>query len=409
MKLLENHDFEEYVRLSLEAYPAMYPKMSDEEIDDWIKRMQDQQSKKAEIMYFGYYQDDKLLGAIRVHTFKMNVHGVQMLAGGVGNACVDLTHRKEHIAKEMMEYYHNYFREKNTPILVLWPFRHDFYMKMGYGYARKFNKYMYRPEDLPRGTKKGVSFMGEPDVDDMLECFNRYTSLTHGMIFKQRRFFERFIQRYKVIGYRNGDHVEGFLGFNFKKLDPDHPLRQHIEIEYMVYENPTALSRLLAFLQTQLDQVERIVFMTYDDDFHFISADPRDGVPHIFYINMESNVQGLGIMYRVLDKEQFFVELVNHDYNGETVKVRFDIRDTFVPENDGTITVHFNQGKSVISEGYDVIVSMNIEYFSSLVMGVVDFWKLWSYGLVKVSDESYVQQLDRLFHVSKKPETIEEF
>jgi len=409
VRLLADHDFKEYVRLSHEAYPAMYRPMSDEQIDAWIKRMQEQQGKKAEIQYYGYYRDNRLLGAMRIHTFKINIHGVEMLSGGVGNVCVDLTHKKEHIAKEMMEYCHEYFLGKGAPILLLWPFRHDFYMKMGYGYARKYNKYMYKPEDLPRGSKEGVGFMGEADIDGMLECFNRYAAKTHGMIYKQRRFFERFIQRYKVVGYRAGDRIEGFIGFNFKKLDPDHPLLQNIEIEYMVYENPLALRRLLAFLQTQLDQVERVVFMTYDDDFHYLSKDPRDGVPHIFYINQESNVQGVGIMYRILDKEKFLKELTPHNFNGESVRIRFNLEDSFVPENHGPIAVHFKEGYPKIEEGFDVEVSLKIEYLSSLLMGVVDFRKLWMYGLVELSDESYLDQLDRLFHVQRKPETIEEF
>jgi predicted acetyltransferase len=409
VRLIGDDDFKEYIRLSLEAYPAMYPKLTDDQIDDWIKRMQEQQAKRDEIQYYGYYREDKLLGAMRLHTFKINVHGMEMDAGGVGNVCVDLAHRKEHIAKDMMKYYHNYFRKRSTPLLLLWPFRHDFYMNMGYGYAREYNKYMFKPDDLPSGSKKGVGFIGDTDVDDLLRCFNRYASKTHGMIFKKRRFFERFIQRYKVIGYREGDHIYGFIGFNFKKLDQDHPLRQHLEIEYMVYENPTALSRLLAFLQTLLDQVERIVFMTHDDDLHFVSKDPRNGVPHIFYINHESNVQGLGIMYRILNKELFFKELAPHNFNGESIRVRFDIRDSFLPENDGAVIVHFNKGKPMIAEGQDVTVSMNIEYFSSLLMGVVDFSKLWTYDLLEVSDESYIKQLDRLFHVQRKPETIEEF
>lgn len=409
VKLLEDQDFKEYVRLSLEAYPAMFTSFSDEQADGWIKRMQEQQAKGAEILYFGYFRDGKLLGAMRVHIFKINVYGVEMRAGGVGNVCVDLAHKKEHIAKEMMEYYHEYFREKGVPLLLLWPFRHDFYMKMGYGYARKYNKYMYKPEDLPRGSKMGVAFMGETDIDDMLDCFNKYASVTHGMIYKSRRFFERFIKRFKVIGYRNGDRVEGFMGFNFKRLDPDNPLRQHIEIEYMVYENPTALSRLLAFLQTQLDQVERVVFMTYDDDLHYVSKDPRNGVPHIFYINQESNVQGLGIMYRILNKELFFKELAPYNFNGENIRVRFEVHDSFVPENDGAIIVHFVDGRPKVAEGSDVTVSLNIEYLSSLLMGVVDFRKLWTYGLLELSDETYLDQLDRLFHVQRKPETIEEF
>ena len=409
IKRLADEDFKEYVRISNEAFPAMFTKLSDEQIDGWIKRMQAQQATGTGIQYYGYYRDDRLIGVMRIHEFVINVHGVEMSSGGVGNICVDLTHRKEHIGKEMMEYYHRLFQEKGAPILLLWPFRHDFYMKMGYGYARKYNKYLYRPADLPRGSREGVGFMGESDIDDMLECFNRYAAATHGMIYKQRRFFERFIKRFKVVGYRNGDKVEGFMGFNFKKFDPDHPLLHNIEIEYMVYENPKALGRLLAFLQTQLDQVDRVVFMTYDDDLHFVSSDPRNDVPHIFYINQETNVQGVGIMYRILDKERFFKQLAPHSFNDETIRVRFNVRDSFVPENDGPITVHFEEGRPVITEGYDVEVSLNIEYLSSLLMGVVDFRKLWTYGLLEVSDEAYLDQLDRLFQVAKKPETIEEF
>jgi predicted acetyltransferase len=246
----------------------MFPEMSGEQIDNWVKRMQTQQKTGEDIQYYGYYRDGPLLGAMRTHTLKMNVYGAEMLAGGVGNICVDLTHKKEHIAKELMQYFHNLYMEMGAPIVLLWPFRHDFYRQMGYGYGRKYNKYMYRPVDLPRGDKTGVGFMGEADIDALLDCFNRYVSITHGMIYKKHSFFERFINRFKVVGYKNGDRVEGFMGFNLKKLDPDHPLLQNIEIEYMVYENPTALSRLLTFLHTQLDQVDRVVFMTFDDDLH---------------------------------------------------------------------------------------------------------------------------------------------
>jgi hypothetical protein len=42
-------------------------------------------------------------------------------------------------------------------------------------------------------------------------------------------------------------------------------------------------------------------------------------------------------------------------------------------------------------------------------MGVIDFGKLWQYGLAELSDLEYVDILDELFHVSNKPETIEEF
>jgi predicted acetyltransferase len=345
---------------------------------------------------------------MRLHTFKMNVHGVDMLAGGMGNMCVDLTSKKEHIAKELMEYYHMHFREMGAPLVLLWPFRHDFYMKMGYGYGCKYNMYKVKPGDLPMGSKKGVSFMGQEDKTELHGCFNRYASSTHGMIYKKEGFFDRFLNRYKVIGYKQDKKVKGFLGFNFKKLEPGNPLRQNMVIEYMVYENREALKGLLSFLHTQLDQVERIEFLTYDGDLHYLPRNPIDGSEHVFFFNQQTNVQGLGIMYRILNKERFIEELGSTRFNPETVTIRFRVNDSFLPVNHGDMTVHFEEGKPEIGEDYDVTVSMNIEYLSSLMMGVVNFKKLWTYGLLEISDSPYVERLNRLFQLPR-PETIEEF
>jgi len=58
---------------------------------------------------------------MRLHTFRMNVHGGDILTEGIGNMCVDLTSKKEHIAKKLMEHYHRYFWEIVAPLVLLWP------------------------------------------------------------------------------------------------------------------------------------------------------------------------------------------------------------------------------------------------------------------------------------------------
>ena len=409
VRLLSDEDFDEYARLSFEAYPAMYGPLSEDQVEAWIGRMQTQQSKKGDVQYAGCFRDGKLVGIMRLHSFEMNVHGTIMKSMGVGNVAVDLTRKKEHVSKEMMEYYHQWCLDEGASFAVLWPFRPDYYVKMGYGYGRKMNKYMFRPCDLPRGSKEGVRFMNTDDVDTMHACFNDYARGIHGMILKPKSFYERLFRRYKVVGYEKDGVIEGFIAFKFRKLRGDHFLLQNMEVEYLIHNSKEALDGLLAFLQTQLDQVERIEFTTMDDDLHFLAKDPRNGEPHIFFTSQESNVQGVGMMYRVLDKEGFIRKL-DHNFNGVNLKVRFNVEDSFLPSNHGSLVVHFEGGKPVLGgSGYDVEVSLNVEWFSSLVMGVVDFRKLWVYGLVKVSDESYVDTLDKLFHVARKPETIEEF
>ena len=410
VKLLEDEDFEEYAKMSLEAYPSMFTGFNAEQSAAWVKRMKAQQDEMGVVQYAGCFRDEKLVGAMRMHRFEMNIHGKIIKVVGVGNVAVDLTRKKEHVAKEMMEYYHRWGLDNGASFAILWPFRPDFYVKMGYGYGRKMNKYMVRPDDLPRGSKEGVRFMNSDDIDALHACFNEYVRDTHGMVLKPKSFYARLFRRYKVVGYEKDGAVRGFIAFKFRKLHENHFLLQNILVEYLVYHDRQGFMRLLSFLQTQLDQVERIEFTTMDDDLHFIPHDPRNGEPHIFFTSQESNVQGVGMMYRVLNKDFLFKKLAAHNFNGVDIKVRFNVADSFLTENDGSIVVHFINGKAMLGQmEFDVEVDINVEWFSSLVMGVIDFEKLWMYGHAEVSDEFYVEKLDRLFHVAKKPETIEEF
>ena len=411
VRLIKGDEFEEYGRITLDSYPAMITDVTEERRRGWIERIKATQNEDDSINYYGCYRGGEMVGGMRLHDFKMTLYGSQVLVGGVGNVCVDLLRRKMHVSKEMMEFAHRHYRGRGAKLVALYPFRPDYYVKMGYGYGRKMNQYRFRPEDLPRGPREGVSYLGDADVDALTACFNRYAHRTHGMIEKRASYFERLLKRRKVVGYREGGEVKGFVAFGFKKLMEDHELLQNLEAHMLVYETPQALRRLLSFLNVQLDQVDRVVLNTMDDDWHFVPRDPRDGVPKMLYTSQETDVQGVGIMYRVIDTRGIWDELDGHCFNGVSLRVKLKVRDSFLPENDGPVVVHFTDGKPVVVDdgGYDVDVALDVAGFSSLIMGVVDFRKLWAYGIATVSDESYVDALDRLFHVNKKPETIEEF
>ena len=116
-------------------------------------------------------------------------------------------------------------------------------------------------------------------------------------------------------------------------------------------------------------------------------------------------------MYRVIDTRGIWEELAGHGFNGVSLKTKLTVRDSFLPENDGAVVVHFKDGKPVVVDDgdYDVGVILDVAWFSSLIMGVVDFRKLWMMGRAEVSDEGYVDALDTLFHAQRRPVTIEEF
>jgi predicted acetyltransferase len=411
VRLLEGDEFDEYVRQSLDAYPVMMENITPETQKMWKENMRKAQATPGPLHYYGVFRGGNMVGGARYHDFDMNVHGAIVKAGGVANVFVDLLHKKEHVAKELMEHFHSYYRGEGAPIAALYPFRADFYRRMGYGYGRKLNKYMIKPGDLPRGDKTGVDYLTLADAAEATACYNRYARATHGMVIKPEANVTRLIQRNRVIGYHRGDHIEALAKIKFDKVRSDNPLLQNITVNYLAYENPEALRAIIAFLGSQLDQVGRIIFETHDDDLHFLPDDPRDGEQAMYYTCWETNRQAVGIMYRVLDTPLLFEALAGHDFNGESLRLKLTIRDSFLPENAGSTLIQFKNGEAkILDRGrHDVEAKMDVEWFSSLIMGVVDFRSLWNYGRAEVTDATYIPQLDALFHSREKPVTMEEF
>ena len=87
-------------------------------------------------------------------------------------------------------------------------------------------------------------------------------------------------------------------------------IRNDIHVRELVYETPAALSELLTFLHTQADQIRTIILETQDEFFHHLLLDPRNDsaslIPSVFH---ESNIQGVGIMVRVVDVPGVFRRL----------------------------------------------------------------------------------------------------
>lgn len=52
---------------------------------------------------------------------------------------------------------------------------------------------------------------------------------------------------------------------------------------------------------------------------------------------------------------------------------------------------------------YDVKVDIDVSELSSLVMGSVNFRAMYDFSLIKISDESYVDTINKLFAVEHKP------
>jgi predicted acetyltransferase len=407
IKKIPSRDIDTFVDIVANAYPG-FNIVTFEDRKKMKQRIAGV-SRDPTICHYGLYRGESILGGMRTYDFSMNLFSAKTLVGGVGLVAVDLLHKKEKICKELISYFIQLYRRKGASLVALYPFRPDFYRKMGFGYGTKQSEYRIKPADLPRGaSKQHIRFLEKRDRRSLRACSHRYFLQHHGMFETKEHELDYFFGHpgAKTVVYKDGNRILGYLSFVFRNAQESNWLLNDVLIKEFVYENRDVFMELLTFLHTQLDQIHRVVFATQDEFFHFLPTDPRDGSDHIIpAISHETNVQGVGIMYRVVDLRRIFQVLREHNFNGQNYRLKINLRDKLLPQNEVPTTVHFGNGfarlKGVVD--CDVEIDIDVSDFSSLIVGAVDYRALVEYGLSDISNRRYVDVVTATFRAEQKP------
>ncbi len=407
VKKIPIKDYDAFVDIVTNAYPGFH---QSRELDkQHLKKSILRLNRERTVHHYGSYKKNKLVGVMRLTDFRMNLFTNFIQVGGVGLIGVDLLHKKEKVCMEMVDFFLKYYSKKGACMTALYPFRPDFYKKMGFGYGTKVSEYSIKPADLPRRSSKKIhiTFMKRSDKQSLNACYNRFFMYRHGMF--ERKLIEWSLlfdfPNIRVIGYKKSDRILGYIVFGFKKKEKN-VLQNNLVIYEFVYENREVFSELLSFLNTQSDQIDRIIYGTQDDFFHFMPLDPRNGSNNMFRpLAHETNIQGVGIMYRVINILHIFDILKDHDFGGQTCRLKISVADNLLNQNKQNVCLQLEKGKavSISSRKYDVEIRLDIADFSSLLMGVVDFSSLYNYGFAEISNTRFIDTIDRVFHSIKKP------
>jgi predicted acetyltransferase len=407
IKELNKADFDDFVTLTLNAYPGI--KITSEEDKERFRQRLEKAAGDDTTHFYGLFVEDQLWGGMRLYDFTMKLLSTTTLVGGVGGVAVDLAHKKKKVARDLIRFFLQHYRAKGACMVALYPFRPDFYKKMGFGYGSKMNQYRIKPAALPASPlREQVALLDASAKAALNECYSRYLAKTNGLMLKSDHVLEDMFTNpaLKVVGYWQDGRLLGYLLFTFQPTGQSNFLSNNIVVQEFVYETAGALQGLLAFLQAQADQVDRVIFNTQDENFHHLLPDPRNGSENLLSpVYHESNLQGVGIMYRVIDTRRLFTVLQNHNFGGQGCRLKLSLTDSFFSENEGSIVIHFVEGMAHLDTGkaYDVAIDLDIAEFSSMAVGAVGFRHLYEYGLAEISDANYVDVVQRLFQTNQKP------
>ncbi len=413
IRKLDESNLQQAAVVGANAYPG-FGIRSEEGRRRFRERLLEEMQGDPRMEPFGLFGDSgRLYGIMKLYDYQMTVLTQQVPVGGVGFVAVDLMHKKEHVCMDMMRFFLQWCREKGSPLAILYPFRPDFYKSMGFGYGTRISQYRVKAESLPAGSAKShVRFAVPADATALLEFCNRYALKTHGHCQKNTYEVRRYLGPEPAVVFESDGEIRGCLLYTFKMGGVDNPLIYDLVVRELVCEDD-ALPEMLAFLRSQLDQADRIVFNLFDDEFVAALADPRNGTDHFMTpVYHETNTQGFGLMYRVTDTSAMFRRLSAHNFGGKNRTMRLVIDDSFWPENSRPVVVKFEEGHARLLQDdapADVEVRTRVAEFSSLIMGVVKFSTLLRYGLARISDTRLAPEVEAAFRTAAPPQCTTQF
>lgn len=413
IRRLTKRDVAPFASIAANAYPGMKI-LRPEEIKKLAEQLWRVDRSDPAVKLYGLFRDGRLCGGMRYFDFVMTMLSTPIPVGGGGTLAVDLTRKKQHVAKELIEHWLRHYLDRETSMLALYAFRPDFYRDMGFGYGTKINEYRFPPGVLPDvGDRGRCEFVTEKELAPLNACYHRVAERTHGMM-RRLKSFRLYLARpeLRVVACRRRGKITGFIVFEFHPAGSDNWLANEIHISELIYEDRDAFAALIAFLRSQADQIGTIVYRTHDEFFHFVPEDPRTTAHNvIFPVEHETNAQGIGIMYRIIDTAALFASLQRHDFNGGSLALHVSVHDSFLPRHQKGFLIDFDKGHpQVRSRGHaDVEIALDVADWSSLVMGVIPFSALYQYGLAEISDVRWIERVTKLFVAQMKPHCVTQF
>ena len=399
--------------LLMDAYPSDGPGRSVEQYAESLKEA----SKRSGVNFHGVYNRDSMAGCYITWDFDMNTRGFMAKAGGIGMIAVDLCRKREKVCFEMMRHYLGTLRETGTNIALLYPFNSAFYHKMGFGFGTLLQQFTLRPADLPSGGSKAhIVRLTEGDAEMLTAYYNSKVKNTHGLITKQTEEFERRLKSHavKMFAYIDSGIVRGYIACNFKKGSEESFLVNDMLVNEMFFDSPEVFLELMTFLKSQADQVRYVIINTQDEGFINTIADPRNHKDRVLFSAYQECCQtGLGIMYRICDVEGFFADMKGCNFGNLNMKLRLNVNDTLVPENNKPFLLEFADGLCVVAnydtQTPDTEISIDIAELSSMLTGCTNLKLLVKYGKAHISDAAKLDEISRAFSLDEKPVCVTHF
>jgi predicted acetyltransferase len=348
----------------------------------------------------------QIVASLNLVPYHIWIGGARLPMVGVATVANRLEARRRGYASQLCSAAIQQGYQQGYVVSILYPFRYNFYRKLGWGAIGEAIEYNFSPRSLPSFSTDGVRRFQIADLFAIASCHQRFVEQGNCLAERTQPVWEQWqkdITAHKriVMVYQPADKIHGYLSF---RADADsHWLSQSLEIQEFVYTDATAYQALLGFLATLSDQFTNIRYRaSRNEALHYLLTDPRDQLQPTLPATLGSRAGQLitSYMLRVLDVAAALQARPN--YQGLDGQINFCILDPQLPENNQTFGWQLTAGKPQVVLGgipQAPTLTLSIDLFSQLYTGAWRATQAAFGGLITLPQPELGQWLDRAFYL----------
>ncbi|MEW6734886.1 MAG: GNAT family N-acetyltransferase [Acidobacteriota bacterium] len=406
-------DIERLSHMGCESFPSGYS------YEERVRLYRNHTRRKLEEDVLVGEVDGEMVAALSAIPYTIWIGGARLAMLGLATVVNALEARRRGYASALCCAAIARGRARDFVVSILYPFRYDFYRKLGWGTIGELIEYNFHPRNLPHyETQRNVRRFRPQDIDAVATCYQRFVERGNCLAESppsvwqdwQLRITER---KLIVMVYEQQGEIRGYLSFCFESGHD--MLTQTLSVEELIYDDRESYQGLLGFLATLRDQVTSIRYWASPSEaFHYILNDPRDvKQPMLASMVSRAGQYGFSYMLRVLNVEQALIMRPNyHHLNGS---ICFQILDEQIPENSRRFRFTLTEGQPTINLVEDremAQVHLGIDIFSQLYAGAITASRAHFLGLLEIKDTASVpltlSWLDQAFSLPK-PFLLDQF
>jgi predicted acetyltransferase len=345
--------------------------------DEWCDDLQPNPLRTFDDIFVAE-RDGLITGTLTLFPQTMAVSGQSMKCGGIGSVAVLPEFRMNGIAKQLMMTAYASMRSTGTSLSLLYPFKHSFYQKLGYGLVGDIHTLTIPSSSIPRFSERDeVHPLSDHELPALAACYDAF-ALQNTCVISRSPDAWRFAaararkNHWSYWCHHSDGRITGYMLIDEKDT---------VTVKEFVYLTPEAVRGLLGFLAVYKTQSPLFIPYTRDEFFHLLCTDPVDVSNRMLYgLYPLGGHYGHGYMLRIVDVHE---ALRNRRFANASGSATFHILDDQIPENSTTVSLFFDGDSVRVSEEISPnIVSLTISTFAQLYGGYLSLTTARRLGLL---------------------------